>query len=1114
MGEAGRAPFAGAGRLEIEDHEEIVMKRMLLAASACALLLSPTGATGQEEASASAPPELDAGSFGALRLRSVGPAFMSGRISDIAVNPDNKAEWWIAVASGGVWKTTNGGTTFEPVFDNEGSFSIGCLAIDPHNPNVVWVGTGENNSQRSVAFGDGVYRTDDGGKTWQHLGLEESEHIGMIAIDPRDSDTVFVASQGPLWRSGGDRGLYKTTDGGMTWARVLHISDDTGINEVHIDPRDPDTMYASAYQRRRHVWTLINGGPESGVYKSTDGGQSWDEVTRGLPREDMGRIGMDISPANPDVVYAIVEAAEGSGGFFRSDDRGETWRKMSGYVSGSPQYYQEIVCHPNDVDTVYSLDTFMQVTRDGGASWDGYSHRYRHVDNHALWIDPDHPAHMVNGNDGGVYVTWDEGSTWRFVPNLPLTQFYRVAVDNAEPFYNIVGGTQDNASQLGPSRTIDRAGITNDDWYMTVMGDGFESQIEPGDPNTVYSLVQYGELFRYDKRSMQSVSIKPQEKPGDDPSVWNWDSPFMISGHDPARLYFAGDKLFRSNDRGSSWEMISGDLTRNIDRNTLEVMGEIQTPEAVAKHASTSIYGNATALTESPLDEDVLYVGTDDGLIHATRDGGATWEEYGAFPGVPHRTYVSFLAASRHEPGRVFAAFNNHKMGDFTPYLLRSDDYGKSWEPIEGDLPERDFLWAIAEDHEDPDLLFCGTEFGAYYTVDGGERWVAIAGLPTISVRDVEIQRRENDLVLATFGRGFYILDDYSPLRNPEALNSDAHIFPVKDALSYIETSRLGMSSGKGFQGDTYYAAPNPHFGAVITYHLKDGLKTRAERRKTAQGGDDWKYPTVEQFRAEDEETEPRIVLTVRDDDGEVVRRMDAPRSAGVHRVAWDLRMPAPDPISLRSRPEPMWGPPSVGPMVEPGEYSVTLSKEVDGVTTELAGPVAFEVVPLNLATYAATGRAREDAAEFKHDVGELSKALQGTMRVAGETEDRITLVRKAIEETPDLDPALLQDADNLRKRMIDLMTAMRGDRTMARRAMPTDPSIAGRVGRALGDAYWVTSPPTETQRQQYEFASEALERAIDDLESILSDLEALEERLDDAGAPWTPGRMPEWRDR
>ncbi len=1059
--------------------------------------------------------ELSQSTFGALRFRSVGPALMSGRITDLAVNPSNPAEYFVSAACGGVWKTVNNGTTYTPVFDDQGAFSIGCLAMDPKNSNVIWVGTGENNSQRSVAFGDGIYKTKDGGQSWQNMGLGDSEHIGMIAIHPRQPDVVYVAAQGPLWRAGGDRGLYKTTDGGETWDQVLFISENTGINEVHLDPRDPDTIYASAYQRRRHVWTLINGGPESAIYKSTDGGVHWRKLTKGLPSVDMGRIGMDLSPANPDVVYAIVEAAEGKGGTFRSTDRGETWEKRSGYVSGSPQYYNEIFCHPHDQDLVYAMDTYMQVTRNGGASFERVPIVDKHVDEHALWIDPDHPDHMLSGCDGGMYETWDGGEHWDYQANLPLTQFYRVAVDDAEPFYNIIGGTQDNASQVGPSRTIDRAGIANADWVMTVMGDGFESQVEPGDPDTLYSLVQYGELVRYDKRSMEIVDIKPQEAPGEAPYVWNWDAPFLVSQHSPARLYFAGDRLFRSEDRGNSWNAISGDLTRQIDRNSLKVMGTIQKPEAVAKDASTSIYGNAVSLAESPLDENVLYVGTDDGLVHVTKDGGESWTRIANFPDVPSRTYVSFLTASHHEPGRVYAAFNNHKMGDFTPYLLRSDDFGENWTSLAESIPERNFVWSLAEDHEDPDLLFLGTEFGAFYTVDGGTAWVKLSGLPTIAVRDVEIQRRESDLVLATFGRSFYVLDDYSPLREVKegALQSDAHLFAVKDAKSYIETSRLGMASGRGFQGASYYTASNPPFGAVITMHLKDGLKTMAEVRKEKQKGEDWNYPSIEEFRAEDEESEPRVVLTFRNDQQEVVRRLDAPRTAGVHRVAWNLRGQEPDPISLSPRSAPMWAPPSSGSLVPPGTYDVTLSREVAGVETVLAGPVAFQVESLDLAQYSATGEARNAAHAFRQEVAGLSKALQGALRVANEASTRLALVRRAVESTPAANQELLGKVEALRKQLIAIQTELRGDSTRARRAEPSDPSIARRIGRIVGDQWWVTSAPTQTQRDQFRYGAEAFDAVMDKLKALVEQaIPGLEQELDAAGAPWTPGRMPSWK--
>ena len=473
----------------------------LLTSLAATALAGP--ALGQDEADDEEEdqPVMSKGSFSGLKFRAVGPALMSGRIGDFAMNPDRPAEYFVAVCSGGLWKTVNNGTTYEPVFDSQGSYSIGCVTIDPNDTNVVWVGTGENNSQRSVSFGDGVYKSVDGGKSWKNMGLKDSEHIGMIAIDPRDYDRVFVAAQGPLWRSGDERGLYLTEDGGETWEKVLDISEHTGVNEVHIDPEDPDVMYASAYQRQRKVWTLINGGPESGVWKSTDGGHTWREINKGLPGVDKGRIGLDISPVDHHVLYAVVEAADGKDGFYRSTNRGERWEKMSGYVSGSPQYYNEIIASPHDVDTVYAMDTYMHVTRDGGKTFSRVPKKDKHVDNHALWIDPEDPQHMIVGCDGGIYETWDDAENWHFKVNLPVTQFYRVSVDMDEPFYNIYGGTQDNNSQGGPSRTTRLDGIANEDWYITVGGDGYETVVDPTNPDIVYSQWQYGGLVRYDRKS-------------------------------------------------------------------------------------------------------------------------------------------------------------------------------------------------------------------------------------------------------------------------------------------------------------------------------------------------------------------------------------------------------------------------------------------------------------------------------------------------------------------------------------------------------------------------------------------------------------------------------------
>lgn len=1077
--------------------------RSLACLATSLLTLTAVAQDDAPDAPADAQPEsidrsgFDNSTFSSLRARAIGPALMSGRISDFAVDPTDESHMFVAVASGGVWETTDGGVTYSPVFDAQSSYSIGVVEFDPNDPNVIWVGTGENNSQRSVAFGDGVYKSVDGGRSWQNVGLPESEHIGAIIIDPRDSDAVFVAAQGPLWRAGGERGLYKTTDGGKTWRRVLHISEDTGVNEVVIDPDDPDRMYASAYQRRRRQWTLIDGGPESAIYRSENGGETWEKASRGLPGGDVGRIGLAISEADNHTLYAIVTASGSSSGFFRSIDGATSWQRMSGYKTSSPQYYNEIVADPHDVDRVYLMDTFMQVTTDGGRTWSSVPSRGKHVDAHALWIDPDDQDHLLSGVDGGIYESFNRGNTWRYAPNLPITQFYKVAVDNAEPFYNVYGGTQDNNTLGGPSQTFDRGGIRNEHWFVTVGGDGFEPAVDPTDPNIVYSQWQYGNLVRYDKLTGTTTNIKPENVPGDPAYYWNWDSPLMISPHDHERLYFAGNFLFRSDDQGNSWTRISEELNRGEDRNTFEIMGKVQPPEAVDKDLYTSTYGTAVSLTESPLVEDLIYVGTDDGLIHITDDGGETWRKVGVFPGVPHKTYVADLEASRHHADRVYAVFNNHKSGDFKPYLLVSNDRGATWESITGDLSERDFVWAVSEDHELEDLLFVGTEFGAYWSLTGGEAWHKIRGLPTISVRDVEIQRRENDVVMATFGRSFYILDDYEIMRQvtPDDLKEDAYIFPIEDALMYPRRSR-----GTGSQGQSFYSASNPDYGAVINYHLSEALpKSLESKRKEKAKRDPAFYPSIDELRAESEEQPNSMHLVIRDADANVVSRLNASGSKGMHQATWGMRVQGAGPVSG-----------GFGYTAAPGTYTVEIIKVVDGVTSQVGEAREFNVVALDMGTFQADDP--EAVQAFQQKVDALSAAVQSAGRVLGEAQTRLDAIKRSIESSPTADRAMLEEAHALQVKLNELSLDLNGDGFASRRMYPTIPGISQRIRYAGGAQRAVNTAPTQTMRDQYQYAGEAFKTFLDELRPVVqTDLPSLEQRLDEAGANWTPGRFPDW---
>jgi photosystem II stability/assembly factor-like uncharacterized protein len=1059
--------------------------------------------------------------YAGLRFRNIGPAVTSGRVNAFAVDPTDRKKYYVAVASGGVWKTVNGGTTFTPVFDGEGSYSIGAIALDPKNPSTVWVGTGESNAQRSVAYGDGVYRSDDGGKSWRNVGLKTSEHIGRIAIDPRDSNIVFVAAQGPLWSPGGERGLYRTTDGGKTWKAVIPGTENTGATDVVIDPNNPDIMFAATWQRRRHFYTLIGGGPESAVYRSVDGGVTWTRVRSGLPSGDLGRIGLAISPADSNVVYATVEAAGTTGGIFRSSDRGATWERMSPNIAQG-MYYGQIIADPKDVDRIYIPNIQNQVSDDGGRTVRPLGERLKHVDNHAIWIDPKDTDYLLVGCDGGVYESFDRGANWNFKANLPVAQFYDVDVDNNVPFYHVYGGTQDNNSLGGPARTRNQSGILNSDWYATAGGDGFVSRVDPTDPNIVYAESQNGGIVRTNKLTGERVSVAPIEGKDIESQRYNWDTPFIISPHSHTRLYFAGHKLFKSDNSGEDWTVISGDLTRRLDRNALPVMGKIWGPDAVAKNQSTALYGNASALSESSKKAGLIYVGTDDGLIQVTEDDGKNWRKIDKFPGVPDMAYVARVLASRHDENTVYALFNNHQNGDFKPYILKSTDKGKTWTSITGKLPERGSLYAIAEDGVDPNLLFVGTEFGLYFTQDGGSRWTQLkGGLPTIAVRDIAIQRIENDLVIATFGRGIYVLDDYSPLRTAKRdtlLKSESMLFPVKDALMYNRSNASFSTS----QGASFYTAPNPAYGATFTYFLKEAPKTLRQKRQEAERKAERekqpiRYPSIEELRAEAEEVPPAVVLTISDPEGKVVRRMTAPAGAGLQRATWDLRYTPP---SLPAQPAGggpgAQGPPPEGgvgfgfqgpqgPLVMPGKYTVAMALRVNGVTTPVAGSQSFNVT--------VEGREKMSEAElqalsdFQKKVAALQRSVGAATATSNEVKTRIGLLKRSAAEAPVDNAKLVAQAEAFDNEIDAIINALRGGRENTE---TPPPSITSRVGYVAERIRLSTVRPSQTQLAQYELASSEFQPVLARLRKLVdTDLPAFEKALEAAGAPLVPGQLP-----
>ena len=662
-------------------------------------------------------------SLDAFAFRNIGPAFLSGRIADIVFHPENESIWYVAVGSGGVWKTENAGTTWTPIFDDQPTYTTGCIALDPSNPEIVWVGSGENVGGRHVAYGDGVYRSLNGGKTWENMGLTDSQHISEIIIHPDNSDVVWVAAQGPLWNKGDQRGLYKTTDGGRSWKKVLGDDQWTGVTDIVIDPRNPQVLYAATWDRHRTVAALMGGGPGTAIYRSDDGGEQWTKLANGLPKSNLGKIGIAVSPQNPDVLYAAIELDRTKGAVYRSSDRGASWNKMSDTVSGGtgPHYYQELYASPHEFDRIYLMNVRVLTSDDGGKTFVQLKEENKHSDNHAMVFKKDDPNYIMLGTDAGIYESFDLASSWRYIKNLPLTQFYKVAVNNAEPFYHVFGGTQDNGSAGGPSATDEREGIANKHLYKTLFADGHQSATDPLYNDLIYAETQQGGLYRVDLTTGEQVSVQPQAAEGEPHERFNWDAPILVSPHNPARLYFASYRVWKSESRGDDWEVISGDLTRNEERITLPIMGRQQGWDNPWDVGAMSNYNTITSLAESPRQEGLLYAGTDDGFIQVTENGGQSWRKIPVTAlGLPERAFVNDIKADLFETNTVYVALDNHKEGDFNPYLFKSEDKGMTWTSISSNLPKKTLIWRMVQDPIKKNLLFSATERGVYASLNGG----------------------------------------------------------------------------------------------------------------------------------------------------------------------------------------------------------------------------------------------------------------------------------------------------------------------------------------------------------------------------------------------------------
>ncbi len=900
--------------------------------------------------------KVDSETISGLGARNIGSAAMSGRIAALdAVHEGNRLTVYLGSASGGVWKSVNGGTTYKPIFDKEDVQSIGAVTIDPTNPRTIWVGTGEAWTRNSVSIGDGVYKSTDGGDNWTNLGLRESERIAKILVDPSAPNTVYVCVPGKLWSDSDERGVYKTTDGGKRWTKVLRGSNaSTGCSMMSMDPKDPKTLYAGMWDFRRKGWTFRSGGdgPEassgSGLLKSTDGGATWSDLTasstQGLPAKPWGRVAVTVAPSNPNVVYAFIEAVPPKNALYRSDDGGKTWqmRDRSQNMIWRPFYFANLIVDPKDENRVFKPDGLLVLSTDGGQSFSNISGG-AHGDFHDVWIDPKSTDHLITGDDGGVWYSYDGGNKWWKGENLPVSQFYHVSVDMDRP-YRVYGGLQDNSSWVGASAYP--GGITNGQWENMYGGDGFWMFADPVDPDYLYAEAQGGEIGRVNRKTHESRPIKPLPLYQEKKLRFNWNTPIHLSTANKGTLYIGAQFLFRSRDFGESWDRVSPDLTTNDPGKQKQEESGGVTIDNSAAEMHTSIY----AISESPRNARIIWVGTDDGNVQLSRDAGKTWTNTVAnIRGLPKNAWVSSIEAGRHEDGVVYATFDLHTFGDMRPYAYRSADFGTTWTPlVAANSPVRGYAHVVKEDLVNPDLLFLGTEFGLWISVDRGANWSRFKGgdLPSVAVRDLAIHPRDNDLVIATHGRGIWIVDDITPLRalTPQALASDVVFAKVRPTVARV-------SAGGGWaNGDASFVGPNPPDDAMITYYLK----------KRHIFGD--------------------MKLEVLDSAGHVVGTLPSSKRRGLSRVAWSMRLKAPTVPTAASAA----GGASVGPRVLPGNYTVRMTKDNKVFTT------ALQVLPDPRAKHSAADR----RAQF-----DLSVKLSGMLGEMAAAVDRMNDIRFALED-------------------------------------------------------------------------------------------------------------------